>query len=231
MAKSHIFQSIFRAQQRAAKKARAERKKARAKQKREFARAERARQKEMEKFERAEKKRRAQTWRNITPETDPAEIRRELRKLAQTVNRQARVMQDYTATIGDVESPALRDLMNSGGFINPNVPDEMLYSEYIRAINFMNDPTHTKRGLQEFRKSLAGFEDAWRIVDKVAETKPRVKYDTAVRKYLKDYIDTQISQNRYTFDEVYKMALKEVDAVIAYVDKLKAKFKAGFSMG
>lgn len=232
MTKSHIFQSVFRAQQRAAKQRAAARKKERAKQKREFERAEKKRQKELQKFERQEKKRRAQTWRNVTPDTEPAEMRRELRKLAQTVNRQARKMADYTANAGDVESPALRDLVNSGGYINPNVPDDMLYQEYIRAVNFMNDPTHTIRGFNAFAKEIATDEDAWRIVDKVAETVPRVKYDTVVRYYLKkDVIQPMIDQKRYTFDEIYQEALRNVDAIIRRVDAMKKQFASGFKMG
>lgn len=231
MAKSHIFMSQYRERQREIRRERQQRQKEQRKQKREQEREQRRIQKELEKYEKQEKRRRSQTWRGVSPGDSPEKLRQELRKLAHTVNRQARKLQEYTASQGDVENPALKELMQSGGFINPNVNDDNLYTEYLRALSFMQDSTHTIPGFEEYKKQLIGVNDAWRVVDKVAETVPRLKYDTAVRKYAHDHVVNAVQTNPMTFDDAVNDLQRNIDAIIRMVDEKRSKFSRGFSMG
>lgn len=231
MAKSHIFMSQYRERQREIRRERQQRQKEQRKQKREQEREQRRIQKELEKYEKQEKRRHSQTWRDVSPDDSPEKLRQELRKLAHTVNRQARKLQDYTARQGDVENPALKELMQSGGFINQNVNDDNLYTEYLRALSFMQDSTHTIPGFEEYKKQLIGIDEAWRVVDKVAETVPRVKYDTAVRKYAHDHVVSYIQTTPSTFEDAVKDLQNNINAIIEMVDKMRSKFSRGFTMG
>ena len=158
-------------------------------------------------------------------------LRDKLRKIAYTVNRQAKIMIEFEID-NEIEVPAVRDLMNSGGYITLKVSDEDLLSEYIRAQNFMNDPTHTKKGMREFMKTLASQKDLFRIMRKLGEMYPRINTEIDLYYEVRDnWVQPMINENRYTWEYIFETVAKNMDSIIARVEANRQKFHNAFDMG
>lgn len=188
-------------------------------------------------------KRQRNISRVITPDTPEDELRKELRRLAGTVNRQARIMQQYQQEKG-ITNPALDNLIRSGGMISTNQESyEDLYFEYMRAKQFMDDITHTKRGFDEYIKEIIDSTrlendnepelsadeteereereeipdnvlSKWEIFAIVEGTYPIIGADNSIKYNIAEYIENLMDTGMYTDDEIIEMASDRVEAMI-----------------
>lgn len=162
----------------------------------------------------------AQIAQDIVQSTNPAgkdtaQLKADLRRLQKTVNTQARRLRDYYHETGQI-SPALKELDETGGNISAAGNDyDVLLREYMRAMNFLSDPTHTISGTKDFYKDIAEIGDAWIIVDRLAAVDPRVNASKENRYKTYDAVESLIMQRQYSKDEIFEIVYNMLDKILS----------------
>lgn len=110
-------------------------------------------------------------------------LKKAIRSLSNSVRRNVNALRDYMAK-GGMTPPSLENLIKAGGTQISSAGDnyENLYAEYLKAVEFMNDPTHTPKGASEWQKSAyKEFDEA------MPGARERPDHDELVRRYWKAF--------------------------------------------
>ena len=146
---------------------------------------------------------------------------RAVRRLADTANKRIRQFEK-----AGIESPAYLNVMKSGGKFSTKGKDvNQLRSEFIRARNFLNMKTSTKKGYEKVKKDFFDRVSAttaqqislsdetlnkfWRVYDKTeSDISPFVKGSERGQKIV---FDVFIKDTDLTEEELIKKVLKKFD--------------------
>ena len=146
---------------------------------------------------------------------------RAVRRLADTANKRIKQFQD-----AGIEPPAYLMVMKSGGkFTIRGIDVNQLRSEFIRARNFLNMKTSTKRGYEKVKKDFFDRVNAttaqrislsdealnkfWRVYDKTeSDISPFIK---SKKKAQKIVFDTFIKDIELTEEQLIKKVLRKFD--------------------
>ncbi len=152
---------------------------------------------------------------------------RAVRRLADTANKRIKQFQE-----AGIEPPAYLNVMKSGGKFSTRGKDvNQLRSEFIRARNFLNMKTSTKRGYEKVKKDFFDRVNAtaaqrislsdealnkfWRVYDKTeSDISPFVKGSERGQKIV---FDVFIKDTELTEKELIKKVLEKFD--IYYEEK------------
>lgn len=142
-----------REREREKQKARERARKDRERQKRK-AQQEKAKQKAKQARAKARKKGSLSADSPVTPGvTSLQDLKTIVQKLKAKTDRYVRQLVEKAVKSG-IQSPALENLMSSGGRLTTTGDYEKLYGEYLRGKEFLDDETHTPAGYDKFLKDI-----------------------------------------------------------------------------
>lgn len=146
----------------------------------------------------------------INPDNHDIKIlKKAIRSLGSSVRRNLNALRDYM-TKGGMTPPALENLLKGGGVPSSKGDDyNVLYGEYLRSLEFMNDPTHTPKGAAEWQKNVEEAVEA-----EIPSEKDRPDFEERTRRYWKAF-------NRFHSYYTYMFAVPHfatdlIDATEAY---------------
>lgn len=91
----------------------------------------------------------------VNPEDfDYKRLKKAVQNLARSVSRNVRNLVDYLSVTQEAQSPALSELLSSGGLLSTKGTFEELFGEYLRGTTFMQNPTHTVTGYKKWNKEM-----------------------------------------------------------------------------
>lgn len=161
-------EKFLREQEREKERKEKERKKAKAKKRQERAKArQKARlEKQKQKQKKKQSRQKLQDVKINPDKRDLQELKNIVRKMKKRIDSDVRKLIDEAAKTGNVQSPALDKLLNTGCRLSVKGDYEDLYREYLRGKEFLDDETHTLKGYRDFVKGLDDvftdeFGDDW----------------------------------------------------------------------
>ena len=148
-----------------------------------------------------------------------------IRRAIHAINRNIR----RNSVTGAVYSPAFEELDESGGrVLDTNGDYGFLYGEYLRGLNFMQNPTHTERGYRKWVEETGGilqnfYEDIPVMSAEEIESRTSM-YWKAFRRVMQVYPYFQVQEGKMTDlidqtkDECINNRELDLDGMYAFIE-------------